>query len=78
MSAYYDYVLAAIPLVMLTLPSLLYFNGLGMTTAVPLGMLPVVAIIGHAMFVRAPTSQLPSATMDEDVAPQSAGQQDAA
>lgn len=55
MSAYYDQILAAIPLVLLTIPALLFLSGVTLTTAVSVGSLPAIGIMGHAMFVRAPT-----------------------
>lgn len=52
---YYDLVLGMIPLALLGLTALLVTVGLELTTAVPLAGGVSAAMIGHAMFVRAPT-----------------------
>ena len=52
---YYDLILGLIPLALLGLTALLTTAGLPLTTAVPLAGGVSVAMIGHAMFVRAPT-----------------------
>ncbi len=55
MAGYYDAVLGLIPLVLAGVSGALFVLGLDLTTAVPLASLPVVGLMGHAMFVRAPT-----------------------
>jgi hypothetical protein len=55
MASYYDFVLVFIPLTLLGVPGALAGAGLDLTLAVPLGAAVAAALIGHAMFVRAPT-----------------------
>ena len=52
---YYDLILGLIPLALLGLTALLTTAGVALTTAVSLAGAVSVAMIGHAMFVRAPT-----------------------
>lgn len=52
---YYDLILGLIPLALLGLTALLTTAGVALTTAVPLAGAVSVGMIGHAMFVRAPT-----------------------
>lgn len=55
MTGYYDIVLGAIPLSLLGISgSLTFATDLALTTAVTLGALVAVALIGHAMFVNGP------------------------
>ena len=55
MTGYYDIVLGAIPLSLLGISgSLTVATDLALTTAVTLGALFAVALIGHAMFVNGP------------------------
>lgn len=51
---YYDLVLALIPLSFLTIGGGGILTGMGITTAVPLAGVIAMAIVGHAMFIRAP------------------------
>jgi len=60
MTGYYDIVLGLIPVALLGITAALTFVGLSMTTAVPIGAVVAMIIIGHAMFVNAP-----AATSDE-------------
>jgi len=53
---YYDLILGLIPLALFGLTGLLTTVGLELTTAVPLAGTVSVGMIGHAMFVRTPTS----------------------
>lgn len=55
MAGYYDAVLGLIPLVLAGVSGALLVFGIDTTTAVPLAALPVVGLMGHAMFVNAPT-----------------------
>lgn len=57
MAGYYDAVLGLIPLVFVGVSAALLVFGLDMTTAVPIASLPAVGLMGHAMFVRAPTDE---------------------
>lgn len=59
MAGYYDAVLGLIPLVLAGVSGALLVLGIDMTTAVPIAALPVVGLMGHAMFVRAPTDDTP-------------------
>lgn len=55
MPAYYDYVLASIPLSLVGVASVLTLAGFGLTQAVSLSALISIAVIGHALFIRGPT-----------------------
>lgn len=55
MADYYDTVLLSIPAVFVAVTAALLATGAGLTTAVPAASFPVLLVIGHAMFVRAPT-----------------------
>ena len=54
MTGYYDIVLGLIPVALLGITAALTFVGLSLTTAVPIGALVAMVIIGHAMFVNSP------------------------
>ena len=54
MTGYYDIVLGLIPLALAGIAGALTVAGFSLTTAVPLASIVAVALIGHAMFVRAP------------------------
>lgn len=54
MTGYYDIVLGLIPLTLAGIAGALTVLGFSLTTAVPLASIVAVALIGHAMFVRAP------------------------
>ncbi|AFO56029.1 MULTISPECIES: hypothetical protein [unclassified Natrinema] len=54
MTGYYDIVLGLIPVALLGITAALLFVGLSLTTAIPLGSLAAMGIIGHAMFVNTP------------------------
>ena len=56
MPGYYDLVLGAIPSTLFGVSGMLHLSGVEFTTAVPLAGLIAVAIMGHAMFIRAPGS----------------------
>ena len=64
MVGYYDLVLVFIPGSLLGISGLLHGTGLDLTLAVPAGALVATALIGHALFVRAPVG---------DVAPRPGG-----
>jgi len=68
MTAYYDLVLGLIPVALFGITGALTVAGLGLTTAVPLAASVSVALIGHAMFVNAPTDDGASAN-STNVAP---------
>ena len=55
MTNYYDTVLLAIPTVFAAVTAVMLATGASVTAAVPTASLPVLLVIGHAMFVRAPT-----------------------
>jgi len=55
MPEYYDYVLGLIPVALVGVSGLLSLGGLGRTAAVSAGGLLAVALVGHALFVNAPT-----------------------
>lgn len=55
MVQYYDYVLGAIPVVLLGLTTLLSLAGLDLTVAIPTGAGVAALIIGHALFINMPT-----------------------
>lgn len=54
MANYYDFVLAFIPLVFAGTAGALTVFGLAVASAVSVGALAVVPLMGHAMFVRTP------------------------
>ncbi|SFH47315.1 hypothetical protein SAMN04488066_10530 [Halorubrum aquaticum] len=54
MSRYYDYVLGLIPAALIGVTAFLNLVGLSLTAAVPVGAGIALALMGHAMFVRAP------------------------
>jgi hypothetical protein len=54
MPGYYDVVLGLIPLTMLGVSGGLWAAGMALSLAVPLAGVLVIALIGHAMFVRTP------------------------
>ena len=56
MTLYYDLVLGLIPLVMAGVSGPLVVAGLALTVAIPIAGLFALALIGHAMFVRAPVA----------------------
>lgn len=58
MMGYYDIVLGLIPASFIGLTGLLMFLGLSTMMAVPLASVVALGIIGHAMFVRTPTSSI--------------------
>jgi len=64
MTGYYDIVLGLIPLTLAGIAGALHTVGFSLTTAVPLASIVAVALIGHAMFVRAPveTTASPSSS----------------
>jgi len=51
--SYYDVVLGLIPATLLVVSGSLYSAGVDYTTAVPVGGLMAVLIVGHALFIRA-------------------------
>lgn len=69
MARYYDLVLGLIPLALVGISAALVLAGMDLTTAVPLGAVVSVGLIGHAMFVRAPVDPEPRT----DSAPGSTG-----
>jgi len=56
MMGYYDLVLGLIPLALAGITGSLVVAGMALTTAIPLASLVSVFLIGHAMFVRTPTT----------------------
>jgi hypothetical protein len=54
---YYDYVLVAIPIALLTGGLTAFASGLTLTTTVPLGGALACLVIGHALFINSPTHQ---------------------
>lgn len=54
MAGYYDVVLGLIPLTLIGVSAALMATGMALSVAVPLAGLLVIALIGHAMFVRTP------------------------
>jgi len=59
MTGYYDIVLGLIPLAMAGITGSLIVAGVSLTLAIPLASIVAVGLIGHAMFVRAPTDPTP-------------------
>lgn len=58
MAGYYDFVLGLIPLALGGIAAVLTGVGFELTTAVQLGSVAAVALIGHALFVNAPVDSL--------------------
>jgi hypothetical protein len=56
MAGYYDIVLGMIPLALAGIATTLFGAGFEGTTAVTLGSVVAVALIGHALFVNGPVS----------------------
>lgn len=66
MALYYDLVLGLIPLVMAGVTAALVLAGVTLTTAIPIGGLVALGLIGHAMFVRAPVSAPAAQSVQSD------------
>jgi len=62
--SYYDVVLGLIPATLLVVSGSLYSAGVDYTTAVPVGGLMAVLIVGHALFIRGPVSQIDTDTIE--------------
>ncbi|MFB6267165.1 MAG: hypothetical protein ABEI31_05865 [Halodesulfurarchaeum sp.] len=56
MTEYYDLVLGLIPVVLLGFGGGLQFAGLAQTTAITVGGLVAVGVVGHALFVNGPVA----------------------
>lgn len=56
MTEYYDLVLGLIPLAFLGLGGGLHFAGFALTSALSIGGLFAVGLVGHALFVNGPVS----------------------
>jgi len=72
MTTYYDYVLAFIPLSLLGVGGLLLAAGMPLEVALATGGLLPIAVMGHALFVNAPTEttdRQPTSTPTESSAP---------
>jgi hypothetical protein len=67
MTTYYDLVLGFIPLALLGLGGGLHIAGLTLTTAVSIGGLVAVGLVGHALFVNAPVDPTPAPQSVETV-----------
>jgi len=59
MAGYYDLVLGLVPLGLGVVAGALTLLGYEPTVAIPAGSVFAIALIGHAMFVRAPTDAAP-------------------
>lgn len=60
MTGYYDIVLGLIPLALAGISGALILAGIAPTVAVPAAATVAVGLVGHAMFVRAPTDPAPA------------------
>lgn len=71
MPSYYDYLLAAIPTVMVAAPAALSVVELPYTTGIVVGAAIALGLVGHGMFVKTPTdpahAQSASTTQPRDV-----------
>lgn len=65
MTGYYDVVLGLIPLTLAGISFALVMAGMALTVAVPLAGLVSIGLIGHAMFVRTPSTTRSNATTIE-------------
>lgn len=63
---YYDLVLVLIPLTVGGIAGLLVAAGLAVPTAVPVGAVLAIPLLGHAMFVRAPVPDAATEAAAED------------
>ncbi|GAB6880701.1 hypothetical protein JCM17823_29750 [Halorubrum gandharaense] len=61
MTGYYDYVLGLIPAALIGITAFLNLVGLSLVVALPVGAGVAAALMGHAMFVRGPVTDSPSA-----------------
>ncbi|HET7324320.1 MAG TPA: hypothetical protein VFJ06_08315 [Halococcus sp.] len=69
MTDYYDIVLGLIPVTLGGIVAALTIAGIGLTVAVPIAALVAVGLIGHGMFVNAPTvASAPHSRTDNSVA----------
>ena len=57
MAGYYDIVLGLVPVALLGITAALTVVGVSLTSAVPIGALVALGIIGHSMFVNSPVDQ---------------------
>lgn len=57
MTGYYDAILGVIPLALVGVTGALTFAGVGVSLSVTIAALVAIGFIGHALFVRAPTSE---------------------
>ncbi|MFB6205687.1 MAG: hypothetical protein ABEJ05_04045 [Haloglomus sp.] len=57
MAEYYDFVLGAIPIAAASVATVLFFGGITASIAISLGCMVAAGLVGHAMFVRTPTSE---------------------
>lgn len=64
MSRYYDIILGLIPIALFGITGALVASGYGVTTAAPVGATVSMALMGHAMFVRAPVGGKSRETTD--------------
>jgi len=60
MPGYYDYILALIPASFLAITATLTSAGVPLTIAVGAGSVSSVGLVGHALFIRSPTSVYPT------------------
>lgn len=56
MTGYYDIVLGLIPVALFGISGSLYATGSAVTTAVSIGSLVAVGLVGHALFVNGPVN----------------------
>lgn len=56
MAGYYDIVLGLVPVALLGITAALTVVGVSVTSAVPVGALVALGIIGHSMFVNSPVN----------------------
>lgn len=62
MAGYYDIVLGLVPIALLGVTAALTVVGVSLTSAVPIGGLVALGIIGHSMFVNSPVDRSDDAT----------------
>lgn len=65
MAEYYDVVLGVIPLTLVAVSGGLVAAGMALSIAVPLAGFVVIALIGHALFVRTPAGTVGQARTTE-------------
>lgn len=73
MTGYYDIVLGLIPLSLAGLTALLFVAGMSLSVSIPLASVVTLALMGHAMFVRAPVGPSSAETAQQSTGDSTTG-----